>query len=56
MANKEREQMMITVLKNKLKNYRDLKKNTTNINTIAYCDKGIATTIASLKILGVEVK
>lgn len=53
---KERKELMITMLKNKLKNYRDLKKDTNNVNTVAYCDKGIATTIASLKMLGVDVK
>jgi hypothetical protein len=56
MTKKEKTEGMITLLKAKLKNYRDLKKGTTNVNTIEYCDRGIATTIASLKVLGVEVK
>ncbi len=56
MTKAERTELMIKMLKNKLKNYRDLKKGTNNVNTIAYCDKGIADTIKTLKVLGVDVK
>ena len=56
MNKKEHTEMMITILKNKIKNFKDLKKGTNNINTVAYCDRGIENAIKNLKVLGVEYK